>query len=238
MTDFHAFYKLSYGLYLICSEFEGKKTGYAGNTGFQVTAEPSTIAISCNKNNFSCGIIEKRNAFSLSVLKRDLDVALVGRFGFKSGKDFNKFDDLQYETGELDLPVITESCVAAFECKVISKVDVGSHILFIGEVINGRVLSDEPPLTYDYYHTHYKMLSPKNAPTYIDPALLDTPKVEEKPVETNGMQEYICSICGYVYDPEEGEPSMGIPPGTAFDDLPDDFECPICKATKEYFSAH
>ena len=49
------------------------------------------------------------------------------------------------------------------------------------------------------------------------------------------MDRYVCVICGYVYDPEQGDPDNGVSPGTAFADLPDDWECPICGAGKEDF---
>jgi flavin reductase (DIM6/NTAB) family NADH-FMN oxidoreductase RutF/rubredoxin len=234
MIDFKSFYTLSYGLYLICSEFEGKKSGYAGNTGFQLTSTPSTLAISCNKDNFTCGIIQKSRTFSLSVLQKELDVAIIGDFGFKSTKDFNKFERHSYKTGKLGIPVVTDSCIAAFECRVISEVDCGSHILFIGEVVESEMLSSEPPLTYEYYHEHYKMVAPKNAPTYIDPALI---LEESKEITTPNdlSSEYICTICGYTYNPEDGDPAAGIPPGTPFEELPEDYTCPICRAGKEFF---
>jgi len=235
MIDFKSFHKLSYGLYLICSEYDGKKTGYVANTAFQVTSNPACLAISCNKNNFSCGIIEKRKAFSLSVLARDMDVSLIGTFGFQTGQNMDKFKSIRFKTGVLGIPVVTESSVADYECRVIGQVDLGSHILFLGEVVYGEVLTNEPVLTYDYYHDHYKMLSPRNAPTYIDPTLLSG---EDPSKETNSLPdaaEHICIICGYVYHPEVGDPVSNIPPGTRFEDLPDDFECPICRAGKSFF---
>ena len=234
MIDFNSFHKLSYGLYLICSGYENKKSGYVGNTGFQVTSSPSTIAISCNKDNFTCGIIKKSRLFSLSVLQRDLNIAIIQDFGFKSSSNIDKFSNHDYKTGNTGIPVITEYCNACFECRVINEVDCGTHILFIGEVIHSERLNEEPPLTYDYYHQHYKMLAPKNAPTYIAPEFL----LEERKelITPNDVpSEYICTICGYTYDPDEGDPSNGIPPGTPFEDLPDDYTCPICKAGKEFF---
>jgi flavin reductase (DIM6/NTAB) family NADH-FMN oxidoreductase RutF/rubredoxin len=234
MIDFTSFHKLSYGLYLICSEFEGKKTGYAGNTGFQVTSSPSVIAISCNKDNFSSGIISKSKKFSLSVLQRDLDISIIQDFGFKSSADFDKFEKHVYITGNTGIPVVIESCTAAFECRVINEVDCGTHLLFIGEVIHSERLNEEPPLTYEYYHHHYKMLAPKNAPTYIAPELLLEER-KELTTPSNSSSEYICTICGYTYDPEEGDPSNDIPPGTPFDELPEDYMCPICKAGKDFF---
>jgi rubredoxin len=50
------------------------------------------------------------------------------------------------------------------------------------------------------------------------------------------MQKYVCNVCGYVYDPKEGDPGNGVNPGTSFENLPDDWECPICGASKEDFS--
>jgi rubredoxin len=50
------------------------------------------------------------------------------------------------------------------------------------------------------------------------------------------MERYICSICAYVYDPEAGDPENGVDPGTPFDELPDDWVCPDCGATKDLFS--
>lgn len=236
MIDFNSFHKLSYGLYIIATEFEGEKAGYAGNTGFQVTATPSTIAISCNKDNYTCGMLQKSKKFSLSVLQKDLDVGIVGDFGFKSSKEFDKFAKHDYKTGELGIPVVTDSCIAAFECKVLNEVDCGSHILFVGEVVVAEKLSDQPPLTYEYYHQHYKMLSPKNAPTYVDPENLKEEEPEkEEATDASAAAEHVCIICGYTYDPEVGEPSMGIPPGTPFEDLPEEFTCPICSAGKDYF---
>jgi rubredoxin len=124
---------------------------------------------------------------------------------------------------------------------------VGSHILIIGEVLDSDILSDEEPLTYACYREKYKMLAPENAPTYIEKDKLDNeeepgPSGSKKPEKETGkssgsdqMSTFTCTICGFRYNPEEGDPTMGIPPGTPFEDLPDDYKCPICNASKEYF---
>ncbi len=49
------------------------------------------------------------------------------------------------------------------------------------------------------------------------------------------MIKYQCTVCGYVYDPEEGDPDSGIPPGTPFEDIPDDWHCPVCGVSKADF---
>ncbi|MGP1594545.1 MAG: rubredoxin [Treponema sp.] len=50
------------------------------------------------------------------------------------------------------------------------------------------------------------------------------------------MDKYVCDLCGYEYDPEVGDPDGGVPAGTAFENIPDDWVCPLCGATKESFS--
>lgn len=243
--NYSAFHKLSYGLYLITTEHEDEKVGYVGNTVFQITAEPSKIAISCNKDNYSAQKILDSKRFAISVLKKEVDTSLIGKFGFMSSSDIDKFQGVETITAKTGAPIVVDSSVAWFDCKVLDYSDVGSHYLIIAEVVDGDVLSSGDPLTYDYYHAKYKMRSPKNAPTYIDQDKLGdepvTELVEEKAAEVVEEKEagdgiHSCNICGYQYDPEEGDPSAGIPPGTAFEDLPDDYACPICTAGKDFFS--
>lgn len=243
---YKAFHKLSYGLYIIATELDGKKFGYIGNTAFQITSEPAQIAISSHKNNYTTARILESGKFSISVLKKEVNTSLIGEFGFMSGADFDKFRNIQTITSVTGAPIITDSSVAWFDCKVVNSIDVGSHILIIGEVADSDVLSDDDPLTYDYYREKYKMLAPKNAPTYLEKEKLEKeivpekvavsePKVEIHHEKTDELSSFTCSICGFQYNPEEGDPSMGIPPGTAFEDLPEDYKCPICNAGKDYF---
>ena len=53
--------------------------------------------------------------------------------------------------------------------------------------------------------------------------------------ESERMKKYRCTVCGYIYDPEIGDPETGIDPGTPFDELPDNWVCPLCEATKDQF---
>jgi len=241
-----AFHKLSYGLYIIATEFENKKFGYIGNTAFQVTSEPSQIAISSHKKNFTTEKILNSGKFSISVLKKEVNTSLIGEFGFMSGEDFDKFRNVNTISSVTGAPIVVDSSVAWFDCKVVNKVDVGSHILIIGEVLDSDVLSGDEPLTYEYYREKYKMLAPKNAPTYVEKEKLENevvpeskPKSEDEEDHEHVFDEesgtYTCSICGFQYDPEEGDPALGIPPGTPFEDLPEDYKCPICNAGKDYF---
>jgi len=244
---YKAFHKLSYGLYIIATELNGEKYGYIGNTTFQVTSDPSQIAISSHKKNFTTDKILMSGKFSISVLKKEVNTSLIGEFGFMSGAEFDKFRNVKTISSVTGAPIVVDSSVAWFDCKVVNSVDVGSHILIIGEVVESDVISGEEPLTYDYYREKYKMLAPKNAPTYVEKEKLEkevVPEAEARPEkklasdlkETVGDHStYTCSICGFQYDPEEGDPALGIPPGTPFEDLPDDYKCPICNAGKDYF---
>lgn len=241
--NYKAFHKLSYGLYIIATEHKGVKAGYIGNTAFQITSHPSQIAISSHKDNFSTQKIIDSKKFSISVLRQEVETSLIGKFGFMSGEEVDKFKGVNTITAATGAPIVTESCVAWFDCKVLNTVDVGTHILIIGEVLESELLSNEEVLTYEYYHRKYKMLAPQNAPTYIEPQNLEAEaEPEDKPAEPNQETPqdstgaaHICVICGFQYDPEEGDPSMGIAPGTPFEDLPEDYKCPICNAGKEYF---
>lgn len=241
-----AFHKLSYGLYLVASEYNGKKAGYIANTTFQVTSEPPQIAISCHKNNQTTQIIQDSGIFSISVLKKEVNMKIIGDFGFMSSNDIDKFSGISTITAKTGAPIILDSSVAWFDCKVVKSVDLGSHYLIIGEVLDSDEISDDEPLTYQYYREKYKMYSPKNSPTYIEKSLLDaetaTPSHEIKEEEPEHEhifdgESYVCVICGFTYNPEEGDPSMGIAPGTPFEDLPEDYKCPICNASKDYFKA-
>lgn len=242
---YKAFHKMSYGMYLVATELNGKKAGYIANTAFQVTSSPEQVAISCHKDNETTEIIRQAGAFSVSILKKELDVKIIGNFGFMSGSDLNKFQDVETQTAKTGMPIVMDESVAWLDCEVRQMVDVGSHWLIIGEVVGSDVISDEEPLTYKYYREKYKMFSPKNSPTYVEKDRLDEEEAElknreevEQSVEEEGegkAKPFVCLICGYTYDPEVGDPTMGIPPGTPWEDVPDDYKCPICNASKEYF---
>lgn len=245
--EYKAFHKLSYGLYIVASEINGKPFGYIGNTVFQVTSNPAQIAISCHKNNDTHSVILKSGIFSISVLRKEVSTSLIGEFGFMASSEIDKFAKVNIIRHITGAPIVIDSVVAWFDCRVVQTVDVGTHTLIIGEVADSRLVSDEEPLTYDYYREKYKMLAPRNAPTFIEKEKLDAeaklqsdkletisqPQKKESDEEDN--EHYICAICGYVYRPEDGDLAIGIPPGTPFSDLPDDYRCPICNAGKDYF---
>lgn len=232
--NIESFFKLSYGLYAIGSQLEGKKAGYIANTAFQVTSTPAQIAISCHKNNFTSKIIAESGFFSISVLHKDAGADLIGKFGYQSSANIDKFSGFKHTISENGAPILQEDCLAWFECKLVKEIDLGSHILFIGELLACEVINTEQePLTYSYYREKRKGLSPKNAPTYIESAHIEN-KQEKPETETKGKQ-YKCSVCGYVYDESAGDHKHGIPGGTSFENLPEDWICPVCGVEKEDF---
>lgn len=229
-----ALFKITYGLYIVSSKGSQQMTGHISNTVFQVTANPVRFAVASNKENLTTEFIRKSGSFSVSILQQDVDLDFLGPWGFKSGRDIDKFVSINYKLGKTGTPIVLEKCVAYFECKLIETIDTGTHLLFIGEVIDMDVIiHDSPPLTYEYYRRVIKGISPKNAPTYIADHS-EKHKPEKKP-ENSTKQLYQCTVCGLIYDPEEGDPDSGIAPGTAFEEIPNNWTCPVCGVTKDDF---
>ncbi len=222
-----ALFKISYGLYIVSAGNAENKSGYISNAVFQVTAEPAQFAVCCSKDNYTASLIEESRAFSISVLKRDTEQSLIALFGYRSGRDADKFSGTGFITGATGTPIVTDSTLAWFECRVVQSVDVGTHLLFTAEIVNSDLIEDGEPLTYSYYREVRKGKAPKNAPTYINPE-----KVKEQKAES---EKYKCVVCGHVYDPQKGDPEGGIAAGTGFNDLPDSWQCPVCGAGKENF---
>ena len=226
-----ALYKLSYGVYVVTSKKDNRINGQIADTVFQVTPEPPTVAVSINKNNLTHEFIKESRVFAASVLCQDTPLTFVGRFGFKSGRDTDKLEGINYKIGETDAPIVLDNAVSYLEARVTKEMDVGTHTIFVGEVVNADVISDEVCMTYNYYHQIKGGKTPKAAATY-----LDEKKVEEKPKEAvNKMAKYRCTVCGYIYEPEKGDPDGGIKPGTPFEDIPGDWVCPVCGAAKDQF---
>ncbi len=199
---------MSYGVYIVSTWDNGRPTGCTANCAAQITASPATVMVSINKENYTNKCIADCGHFAISVLAENSDPSIIGTFGFRSGKDFDKFSSVPYAVKDA-LPVVTDSC-AYIACRVIDTMDSPTHTVFLGEVIGAEVLSDNPPMTYAYYHGVIKGKTAKNAPTYL----------AEK--ETEGKS--VCPACGYEY-------GGNVP----FGQLPDDWVCPICGMPKSAF---
>ena len=201
--DIQAFFKLSYGLYVVSARSGEKKYGCIVNTLQQVTAEPPMLSVAVNKNSVTAKAILDSGRFCGTVLTETADLHLIGTFGFKNSEAVDKFAAFSTKEDENNIPYLTEHAAARYSCEVAGTLDLGTHILIIGKVTEAEILSDEPVMTYDYYHRVVKGGTPPTAPSYKG-------NISHKPAQ---KAQWRCKICGYIY---EGDP------------LPVDFVCPIC----------
>jgi flavin reductase (DIM6/NTAB) family NADH-FMN oxidoreductase RutF/rubredoxin len=220
-----ALYLVTYGLYLIGSLKGNKLNAQIANTIFQVCSEPVKLAVAINRNNYTHELITVSKIFTASILAKETPLSFIGNFGFKSGRDIDKFQAVNYKLSENKAPIVLDNALAYLEVKVANQMDVGTHTLFIGELVDADIIKDGEPLTYAYYQQVKRGTTPKAAPSYVEV------KKEEKPT----MTKYKCTICGYIYDPELGDPDGGIQPGTPFEKIPDGWVCPVCGAAKDMF---
>jgi flavin reductase (DIM6/NTAB) family NADH-FMN oxidoreductase RutF/rubredoxin len=241
--DLKALYKIGYGMYIVGAHKGDKINAQVANTVFQISSEPPTIAVSINKKNLTHEYIQDSRAFSASILLQDTPLAFIGNFGFKSGRDTNKFENVKYKLGTTGSPIVLDNSAAYIEAKIMQEVDAGTHTIFIGQVVEAGVLADKTLMTYEYYHEVKRGTTPKTAPSYIAPqsatqggtapgAPAQAPSSPAKPAPA----KYKCQVCGWIYDPAQGDPDSGVKPGTAFEDLPDSWVCPVCGAEKSQFT--
>ena len=188
--DLNALNHISYGLYVLSVRLGDKDNGCIVNTVTQVTSSPTRIAVTVNKQNLTHDVLLHTGSFNVSVISESAKFALFKRFGFQSGRDADKFDGLSgMRRAANQIAYITEGISAYLSAKVISSVDLGTHTLFIAEVTECEVLSEDAPMTYAYYHANVK------------------PKPEESPA----AKGFRCKICGYIYEGEELPPDFICP---------------------------
>jgi ferric-chelate reductase [NAD(P)H] len=165
--DLNAFFKITYGVYILTTKLEDKLNGMVATAVCQVTAEPVQMTIAVNKESLTHEILLKTGLVGVSALRQETDFNFIGSFGFKSGRDVDKLKNIGFEPGITGVPLLTDNTVAVFESRVIGSMDAGSHTIFLAEAIEARILTEEEPLTYEYYHKVIKGKSPKFAPTFI-----------------------------------------------------------------------
>lgn len=206
---------LSYGVYVISTLDGERHTGCIANSAMQITSSPASIAVSINHDNYTNSCIKESGKFAVSILSENSDPGIIGKFGFQSGRDNDKFSDVNYQVKE-GVAVLDDSC-GYIVCKVTGTLETSTHTIFLGEAIDGAPSGTASPMTYAYYHNVIKGKSPKNAPTYL-------PEEDTASSKDNSEEKWVCSICGYVYDGE-----------TPFEELPDSYVCPVCKQPKAKF---
>ncbi len=247
VVDNDAFRYFTYGVEVLTTRNKGADYGCIINTALQVAAgDEKKVAVSVINKNYTREMIEQSGNFTVSVLTEDTPFSLFQHFGFQSGRDVDKFLDVDYNermsNGTRYIPTYTNT---AFSCEVIASFDLGASTLFIGKVIESKVLSKAPSATYGYYHAHIK---PKKQPVaeqkegwrckvcgyfyegkdlpadFVCPLCKHGPEDFEyvAPVSVAKKKGFICKVCGH-FEPFEG------------DELPKDYVCPICKHGPEDF---
>ena len=203
--DTKAFFSISCGLYVVSAVHEGTARGCVVNTVQQVTSRPAQLSVTVNKENATAGWIAASGRFCAAVLTQDVPMNTIAVFGFSSSRDTDKFAAVAHKNAASGAPYPAEGVAAVFDCRVVQTLDVGTHIIFVGEAEDASVESTGTPMTYAYYHQVKKGTTPPKAPSY---------QAEEK------KTGWRCSVCGYVYEGDE---------------LPDPFTCPVCKQPREAF---
>jgi ferric-chelate reductase [NAD(P)H] len=150
----------------VTSRNKDRFNGQIVNTVIQVTSDPARVAVIINKKNLTHEFILKSKSFGVSVLEESAPMTFFGPFGFRSGRDFDKFAKVEFKEGVTGCPLVIEHALSCLEAEVFEEIDLGSHTIFIGNVVNSEVLSTGRPLTYRYYHENLKGKPSKNAPTY------------------------------------------------------------------------
>lgn len=175
-----AMFKLSYGLFVVTAKEGEKDNGCITNTVTQVTTTPNRITLAVNKDNYTHDMIVRTGEFNVSVISEKADFALFRRFGFQSGRDVDKFAEYtDMQRSGNGLYYITKGTNAWMSAKVTETIDMGTHTLFLADVTDAEILSEDESATYAYYHA-----SIKPAP--------------EKPKAAG----WRCRICGYIYEGE------------------------------------
>ena len=177
MFDITALFKLSYGIYFITGHDGDKNAGCLVNTVFQLTAEPVRVGVSVSKQNQTHDFICAGGTVAVNVVSEAAEGPLLGRFGYRSGRDFNKFEGVSFHKDCNGDAYIDEGVLAQFSCKVIDKVDIETHTMFICEVVDAGEVKEGIPMTYNYYREVKKLQSSKFAPTYVAKGS-DTPPKE------------------------------------------------------------
>ncbi len=262
--DKNASRALTYGLFVLTARQGDKDNGCIVNTVQQVSGSPLRISVAVNKENLTHDMIAQTGLFNVSVLDVTAPMSLFEHFGFQSGRTADKFAGFTAAVrSENGLYRLTEHANAYFSAKVVAALDSGSHTLFLADVTEAGSLAKTESVTYQYYFAHIK---PKPAAKkkgwvckicgyvyegeelpadYVCPLCKHgaedfeplEPETKNEKKEENTMKKYVCDVCGWTYDEAAGDPEHGIAPGTKWEDLPADFECPVCGVGKDSFNA-
>lgn len=176
--DRKAMYNLTYGLFILTAKEGDKDNGCIVNTVAQVTTDPNRITVAVNKNNYTHDMIVRTGEFNVSILTTGSKFDTYKHWGFQSGADTDKLESIEYSRAENGIVYIAKECNAFISAKVVSTIDLGTHTLFIADVTDAGVISQEESVTYSYYQKNIK------------PA----------PDKGDKKKGFICTVCGYIYE--------------------------------------
>lgn len=181
-----AYFNLSYGLFVLTVKDGDRSNGCITNTAIQVTSDPGRITIAVNKANYTTEILNRTGKFNISIISEAADFELFKHFGFRSGRDVDKFDNFSdYEIASNGIPYINKGVNTYISAEVEQTVDVGTHYLFVAKVTDMEVLNETPSATYAYYHSNIK------------------PQPQKADEVKSGKTVWRCTVCGYEYEGEE-----------------------------------
>ncbi len=203
-----ALYDISYGLFAVTVNDNGRSTGCIVNTVFQITSEGPIIALSLNHNNYTHKIVSENKKFAINILSQDTPKEIITKLGYFCGKDTDKMQDIDFSLID-GLAILDKTACSYMICEVTGMHETATHDVFFAKVLECEKLSSDMPMTYEYYRTVCKGTSPKNAPSY------------QKEEQTDKVS-YVCDICNYRIDKDISNEG-------------DDFKCPICSADKSHF---
>ena len=166
--DLNALRHCSYGLYVIGSRSGDRLNGQIANTVFQVTSDPPTIAVSINRENLTHELIDESRVFTATILSQNTPLPFIGRFGFKSGRELDKLQGINHRLGEAGAPIVLDHGLGYLEARVIDRIEVGTHTIFVGQIVGADILTEGEPMTYAYYHQVKRGTTPRTAPSYIE----------------------------------------------------------------------
>ena len=176
-VDFQALFTLNYGLYVVTSCRGQDLNGQISNTVMQVTDTPPRLAAAINKKSLTHEFMSESKVFAVSVLAESAPMKLIGLFGFRSGRDIDKLSQVPHETGSTGCPIIRDHALACIEARVEGALDCGTHTVFVGSIVEARILGRGRPMTYAYYREVLGGKTPPTAPTY---RTSDAPKQRPK----------------------------------------------------------
>lgn len=182
--DKKAIYNLSYGVFMVSTKAGEVANGCITNTCIQVASNPVRIAISVLNSNYTCDLIKESGIFAVSILDNDCTFETIKHFGFQSGRYVDKFGNITPPTDCNDVPYLGWQSCAVISGKVVEQHDLGTHTLFIAEVVDAKVLSDKEPITYAKYQNEIK---PKN-------------NVASAKEDGKKIVGWRCKICNYIYE--------------------------------------